>query len=642
MLTIHRRLVPLLATLVAGVTFLAAPGVHAFSGGITSTSFSATNGCNDCHSGGMVPTVTLTGPAGVDPSSTHEYTLTVSNVGSQDLAGLNVAIADGLLAVGGSDSASTQALTGAGGRDEITHTAPKAGVGGVTTFTFLWTAPAAFTNDTMSAWGNAVNGNLSTTGDHAAHASLDLYNPALPTPTGSATPTPAGTPPDKLGNPIPRPIKKGNVKITLQTVATGFDSPVTAYGAPGVDPSILFVVDQSGILWRLDTSDGSKTVFLDVSSRLVPLGVFGPGTYDERGFLGIAFDPDYQNSGLIYTFTSEPATPDPDFSTMPPGIPPDCQTVINEWHVPNPSDPASVVDTSSVRQLLRFDKPQFNHNSGTLQFGPDGMLYIGTGDGGGADDQDGQPFINGPVVGHGPNGNGQNLGSILGKLLRIDPHGNNSANGQYGIPASNPFVAMPGALGEIWAYGFRNPYRFSFDTATQRLYVGDVGQNDIEEVDIVARGGNYGWHYKEGSFFFRPNGTDAGYVTKINPGGIPPGLIDPVGEYDHGEGIAVVGGFVAHSPDLRRLKGNYVFGDLARTFSNDGRLFYLRKKNLVRRNGTFLTSQIFELRYVDKRPNLGSSLLGFGQGNDGSIFVLVNQTAAPAGGTGSVLRMIEP
>ncbi len=584
--------------------------------------------------------MTLTGPTTVDPDSTHEYTVTVSDVGLQDLAGLNVAAAIGVLATGGADSAMTQSVAGAGGRAEITHTGPKSAMAGVTTFSFQWTAPSSFTSVTLQAWGNAVNGNVSTTGDRAARMTLDVINSGLPTAVPTMTPTPVPTPADQLGDPLPRPIRRGT-KVELAPVASGFDGPVAASGAPGIDPRYLYVVDQSGIWWRVDVTDGSKVAFLDVSARLVPLGVFGPGTYDERGFLGAAFHPSYATNGLVYTYTSEPATPAPDFSTMPPMTSPDHQSVITEWHVINPGNAASVVDPSSARELLRFDKPQFNHNGGALQFSPaDGKLYISIGDGGGADDQDGQPFIGGPVVGHGPNGNGQNLASVLGKILRIDPLGNNSANGNYGIPADNPFVGTPGAVGEVWAYGFRNPFRFTFDSVLHHLWVGDVGQNDVEEVDIVLGGGNYGWHLKEGGFFFRPNGTDAGYVSKIDQG-VPPGLIDPVAQYDHDEGISVIGGYVAHSPSLHRLNAHYVFGEFAKTFANDGRLFYLRKRTMVRKNGKLQKSSIAEVRYP-VNTSLGFSLLGIGEGGDGEIYLLGNSTAAPAGGTGTVVRVSEP
>ena len=275
--------------------------------------------------------------------------------------------------------------------------------------------------------------------------------------------------------------------------------------------------------------------------------------YDERGLLGVAFDPKFKHNGLLYTFTSEDPTDPPDFTTQPGEAPGGGQAVVTEWMVENPHAKQIVVDPASRRVLMRVDKPQFNHNGGELAFGPDKMLYISLGDGGNADDE-------GP--GHVPGGNAQSLaaGNVLGKVLRIDPHGSNSANGQYGIPAGNPFVGAPGA-DEIWAYGFRNPYRFSFDRKSGRLLVADVGQNDIEEVDDVQAGGNYGWPVKEGTFLFDQGDVadpNDGSVTANSPGA-PAGLSDPIAQYDHTapggvrctpatapsacQGIAAVGGY---------------------------------------------------------------------------------------------------
>jgi glucose/arabinose dehydrogenase len=630
-----------LALVVSMFVLATAARVQAFSGGITTLSFGPA-GCNNCHFGGSTPTVTLSGPTVVLPASTHEYTLTIMESGAQDRGGLNVSALLGTLMTGGSNSSNTQTLSGTGGRAEVTHTAAKADSGHVVTFSFLWTAPGSFSSVSLEAWGNAVDGNFSTSGDAADHTSLTVMNSlTVPTPTGAtATPTPLATPAG-LANPLRQKIRKGPIHVKLELVASGLAAPVWATAAPGVDPKYLFTVDQSGILWRIDVTNGAKSVFLDLSARLIPLGVFGPGTYDERGFLGVAFDPAYATNGLLYTYTSEPATPNPDFSTQPIGVSPDCQNVVVEWHAPNPTDDGAVVDTGSARELLRIDKPQFNHNGGGLEFGADGKLYISTGDGGGADDQDGQPFIGGPTIGHGPNGNGQNMGVALGKILRIDPHGSGAANGQYGIPSDNPFVGFPGAVEEIWAFGFRNPFRFSFDPPTGALYAGDVGQNSIEEVDIVARGGNYGWRFKEGTFFFHFNDADAGFVTKKNPGGVPTDLLDPVAEYDHDEGLAVIGGFVYRGALMPKLAGHYVFGDFARTFANDGRLFYLRRKDLFRPGRPPHRSKISEFR-LDGQSVLGMSLLGLGRDAVGEIYVLANGTAAPFGTTGVVMRISPP
>jgi glucose/arabinose dehydrogenase len=297
---------------------------------------------------------------------------------------------------------------------------------------------------------------------------------------------------------------------------------------------------------------------------------------------------------------------------------------------------------------MRIDEPQFNHNGGAINFGHDGMLYISLGDGGGADDVDGQPFIGGPLVGHG-NGNGQNPANVLGSILRVDPSGSNSANGQYGIPADNPFVDMQGYAAETFAYGFRNPFRFSFDMATGDLYTGDVGQNDLEEVDVVVAGGNYGWNVKEGSFCFDPNGPAPGFAFAQHPcPDEPTGLIDPVAEYntsdsltENEDGRAVVGGFVYRGSSIPGLVGRYIFGDFSQFtesgVNNEGRLFYLNKKNIVKDN-RIKTSKIFEFTLYGQ-DELGFSLLGFGQDASGELYVLANEVGTPFGDTGVVLRI---
>jgi glucose/arabinose dehydrogenase len=425
---------------------------------------------------------------------------------------------------------------------------------------------------------------------------------------------------DPLEDPIPEPIETGALRIQLETVATGMTAPNWGTGVPacGSLSSRLVVTDQSGQLWAVDVETGEKSILLDVSDRLVSLGVGGPGTFDERGFLGVAFHPDFRTNGRLYTYTSEPVAGAADFSTMPAGTEANHQSVISEWQIPEPCDPASVVDPTSRRELLRIDEPQFNHDAGALTFGPDSMLYIALGDGGAADDQG---------VGHVPGGNGQAPDNILGSIIRIDPDGTDSANGQYGIPDDNPFAGTSGKLDEIFAFGFRNPFRISFDSRTGELYAADVGQNDIEEVHLVEAGGNYGWRYKEGSFCFDPNGSDPGFVFACQPGDVPDELIDPIAEYDHDEGIAIVGGFVYRGDEIPPLRGRYVFGDFFHPASGSGRLFYLQKNQEIRE---------FQLASQDE---LGLSLLGFGQGADGELYVLANETGTPFGDTGVILRI---
>jgi glucose/arabinose dehydrogenase len=457
-----------------------------------------------------------------------------------------------------------------------------------------------------------------------------------------------------LADPIPGTIPQSPLKVALQTVMSGLVSPVASAVAPG-DRHHLYIADQPGKIWRLpiddrkdsgmderdddrdrDRDDGAHRqpeLFLDVSRLLVKLGL-GPTKYDERGLLGIAFHPQFKYNGLFYTFTSQPVKGRADFSTIPRGVAPDCQSVITEWRVQYPGKHNSPVDLGSARELVRIDKPQFNHNGGALAFGPDQMLYVSLGDGGGADDEG---------VGHVAGGNGQSLahGNVLGKILRIDPLGRNSANGNYGIPPDNPFVGKPGA-NEIFAYGFRNPFRMSFDPYG-RLYVGDVGQNNIEEVDIVTAGGNYGWHIKEGSFLFDTGGPNSdtdpdvgkGFVYADSPG-MPPNLLDPIAQYDHADGpdkpetrIAVIGGFVYRGHKLHELRGQYVFGDYSGEASEtpEGHLFVLGRNNRVE-----------GLVPVGRNP-LNMAVLGFGQDARGELYLLANGTGTLLGKTGVVMKL---
>jgi hypothetical protein len=278
----------------------------------------------------------------------------------------------------------------------------------------------------------------------------------------------------------------------------------------------------------------------------------------------------------------------------------------------------SVVDPATVREVLRVDEPQFNHDGGALTFGPDGMLYISLGDGGGADDQG---------VGHVEGGNGQDPGNVLGSILRIDPQGTDAANGAYGIPADNPFVGDETALPEVFAFGLRNPFRISFDTETGALYIADVGQNDIEEINLGEAGANYGWNTKEGTLCFDPNGDEDGFAHECGPEDDTTGLVDPIAEYSHDEGVAVIGGFVYRGETMPQLQGRYVFGDYFHPASMSGRLFHL--------------SEELELSEFDlgARGTLGMSVLGFGQDAAGEVYVMANLTGTPFGESGQVLRI---
>jgi len=425
----------------------------------------------------------------------------------------------------------------------------------------------------------------------------------------------------RLDDPIPGTLAVSPVTVALRPVLQGLASPVATAVAPG-EPDYLYVVDQVGLVWKTAVGAGArqkgeKQLFLDVRSRLVPLGQF-----EERGLLGLAFHPDYASSRRFYTYTSEPVGPTPDFTTQPAGVAANHQSVLTEWR----TDAAGNVDAASARVLMRIDQPQANHNAGALAFGPDRLLYISLGDGGAGDDQ---------APGHAPEGNAQNLapGNVLGKILRIDPLGNNAANGAYGIPSDNPFVDRAGA-DEIYAYGLRNPFRMSFGP-DGTLWVGDVGQGAIEEVNHVVAGGNYGWRIKEGSFLFDANGTGPGFVYQSSPG-LPAGLIDPIAEYDHADGVgapparvAVIGGFVYTGALMPALSGQYVFADYVGA-GGSGTLLTLGPRNEVQKLN------------VLRREPLGLSVLGMGQDAAGELYLLTSGGGGLTGTSGAVMRIAVP
>jgi glucose/arabinose dehydrogenase len=428
----------------------------------------------------------------------------------------------------------------------------------------------------------------------------------------------------QLADPIPAPIAPSAISVRLNRVADGLNSPVWATDAQD-NSGRLFVVDQTGQVQIFQNGSLLAEPFLDVSpgnsDGLPAIVDLMPG-FDERGLLGLAFHPDFADetspdAGKLYTYTSEPTGRDADFP-LPAAGTVNHQSVVREWQV----DPANLnrVDPASGREILRVDQPQFNHDGGTVTFGPDGFLYVGFGDGGAADDQG---------DGHVSGGNGQDNDSILGSIVRIDINGDDFANPDrnYAVPADNPFVGGAG-LDEAFATGFRNPFRISFDRSTGTLIAGDVGQNDIEEVDVVTAGGNFGWPVKEGTFLFDMNGTDPGFVSADSPGA-PAGLIDPVLQYDHDEGIAVIGGFVYRGSLLPELFGKYVFGELAGP--DGGRLFV----------GDLTTGQMEELMPDVAGEDISDfAVKGFGQDEAGEIFVLVSQVQAPFGGTGAVFQIV--
>ena len=438
------------------------------------------------------------------------------------------------------------------------------------------------------------------------------------------------------------PIQRGDIAIRLKPVVTGISAP--DYGiAPVGDTERLFVVEQNGLLLVLENGNLLPTPALDMRTRVAP-PLVPTNANDERGFLGLAFHPGFSDSNnpgfnTLYTYSSEPlGTPT---YPAPNGAVQNYQMVINEWKM-SALDP-NAVDPSSRREIFSFGKNAGNHNGGTIAFGPDGYLYLATGDGGNANDV-GASHVE-------PTGNAQVLTNPLGKVLRIDAlhptlTGGSldpvSSNGQYRIPTTNPFQAV-GQVPEIYAYGLRNPYRFSFDTANGELILADVGQNNIEEINRIVLGGNYGWAIKEGTFIFNRTdqgpGQGPGTIGADSPGS-PAGLIDPISgpmgtlQYDHGDGISITGGFVYRGSAIPELFGKYVFGDLALRNNPprvDGRLFY----------ADLLTGELKEFQlsqFVDQKLPNGLTVHGFGQDGNGELYAMVTNT--PANGTGGIVYQI--
>jgi hypothetical protein len=302
--------------------------------------------------------------------------------------------------------------------------------------------------------------------------------------------------------------------VNLQSIGPTFDQPVFATSPPG-DPR-LFVVERPGYIEVLH--DGTVSRFLDIHTRTT--------TESERGLLSMAFDPSYASNGLFYVYYT---------GSTAAGALGDIH--VDEYHV---SSNPNVADPASRRTVWTYSHGAPNHNGGQLQFGPDGYLYLTTGD-------------------DANSANAQSLGVPYGKIFRIDPHG--AGQGAHGVPGTNPFVGVPGALPEIWGLGLRNPFRFSFDHLTGDLVIGDVGDTSYEEVDLSpraaggGRGANYGWPCREGLF--------------PHPGTCSGPVVDPVFDYPHDDpggnvanGCAIIGGYVYRGSQAPEIAGRYLYADL--------------------------------------------------------------------------------
>lgn len=363
----------------------------------------------------------------------------------------------------------------------------------------------------------------------------------------SSSPAPAAPAP-----PAAPPPPSGPLVLTLSPVLSGLNSPVDLQNAAD-GSGRLFVVEQQGQIRIVSNNSLVPTPFLDITS-LVDFG-------GEKGLLGLAFHPAYTQNRRFFV----------NYDRVVSG---QMQTVIAEFQTsasnPNQADP------NSQRILFTVNQPFPNHKGGQLAFGPDGFLYIGLGDGGSAGD---------------PLGNAQNRQVLLGKMLRIDVD-HTSPGLQYAIPSDNPFLNGVDR-GEVWAYGLRNPWRFSFDVPSGRLFVADVGQDKFEEIDILQKGGNFGWNIMEGLHCFKPSS-----------GCNMTGLILPITEYDHSQGDAVIGGYVYRGPAIPRLSGTYLFSDF-----ESGTIWGLTENS----TGQWTRSQLIAG---------GRNISSFGRDEAGELYVL--------------------
>lgn len=353
-------------------------------------------------------------------------------------------------------------------------------------------------------------------------------------------------------------------RLATEKVADGFERPVWVGMPKGMDGR-LWVMEQAGQVWVVDIKTGKRAEkpFLDIRSEVSRDG-------NEQGLLGLAFAPDYVKSGRFYVnFTDKKR-----------------HTQIRRYI----SADKWTTDPATGETLLKFEQPWNNHNGGWISFGPDGMLYIGNGDGGSGND---------------PKNSGQSMDTLLGKILRIDVSGKTG----YQCPPDNPFLKKSGAKPEIWAYGVRNPWRCSFDRETGDFWMGDVGQNRLEEINYMpkgkAAGANYGWRLREGDIATPAKGVG---------GDKPSGAVDPIYVYGRGsgpkQGMSVTGGYVYRGP-IRELQGRYVFAD----YQNP------RIWSFVQSGGTMRDFQdhTADLQPKDGRINLISS---FAEDNQGNLFVI--------------------
>lgn len=375
--------------------------------------------------------------------------------------------------------------------------------------------------------------------------------------------------------------KQSDKKIKLTLVTRELMAPV-AMDCPKDGSGRIFICEQTGAIKIFKDGKLNEKPFLELKNKVD----HGNPVYSEKGLLSIAFHPQYKTNGRFFIY----------YSTASNNKISDHKSILSEFKVSSNADEA---DASSEKIIMEIEQPESNHNGGQIAFGPDGFLYVGLGDGGGQNDK------------HGKTGNGQDLGSVLGKILRIDVNDKKP----YGIPTDNPLVNDKNAKAEIWAYGFRNPWRFSFDRKTGKLFCGDVGQDDWEEVDLVEKGKNYGWRIMEGNHCHNPEKN----CSQEN-------LVLPIGEYNHKEGVCIIGGYVYRGKKAGWLDGKYIFGDWK------GTLYFLEQKG---ENWSFNNLSIEGKKDNDADLRINS----FGEDENGELYILGQQTTGTVGLSGEIYRI---
>ena len=396
--------------------------------------------------------------------------------------------------------------------------------------------------------------------------------------------------------------------VKLDLVTEGLTSPLVLVESPD-NSGRLFVVDQPGQVYIIKNGERMTEPFLNIQDKLIPR----ESGQDERGLLGLAFHPDYASNGRFFVYYSGPLRPE-----GPDGW--DHTNYVAEYRV---SANADLADAASGRVILSMDHPQGNHNAGMIAFGSDGYLYISVGDGGGGDDN-GMGHVDDWYADN-TGGNGQDITqNLLGSILRIDI----TPTEGYAIPGDNPFVDKDG-LDEIYAYGFRNPYRFSF-APDNTMILADAGQELYEEIDRVEKGGNYGWNVKEGTHCFNTSDpeTPRSSCPSQDDDGDP--LIDPVIEFKNsknfsdGLGNVSIGGYVYNGSLVSSLDGKYIFGVLTQNDAVNGAIF------AADRTGN--TWSYSKLKISNMTNNeLETFVLGFGQDKSGEVYVLTNSGDANSG-----------